>query len=489
MYIIYIFISNYRASDDELRAEVREAAALAGEAEQDNEAGLIKLLRSRYKEKSEEHGFKDTPGPPLQTSIAMMFWMSPLLHIKLGLTKSVLEHLLDFNRECTERFPEVIVNAKNEVTTAQQNMDKIIADMNAFTSAHDEIGKQRHTAIKDFNRHSKAIRKWHDYVNESTRLVAKNAEDYATACTEMELVNIQLLALCGQVGQEGIEILTERNRVRSLEAAALNESKKLAVAALKNAKNRLDSELKKTENRPVEAAIEDILTLYGIVRQVYHGQSLIGEHCHRLLHWHEIILEKITEVLKDATLRRVDTADDIDERIDEYIRHLRDLMGAMDYAFSVSANQDHVATDEECDTFEQVCKFIGSKWRSFLKLSCPPKLHMLESHMWVHLRRFRNLGVFGEDPVERLHNTDNKYNRLFNNIKTFKRAETAKLSRQSTENIPAVKEILTNQKENSKRKQSAATQEKKNVKKQRLDEIKHTSTLHVKQIAANNANN
>ena len=63
---------------------------------------------------------------------------------------------------------------------------------------------------------------------------------------------------------------------------------------------------------------------------------------------------------------------------------------------------------------------------------CNSKLHMLESHVWVQMQFFCNLGVFGEDPVERWHNKDNQANRLLNNIKTFFRAELVKANRRST---------------------------------------------------------
>jgi hypothetical protein len=125
-----------------------------------------------------------------------------------------------------------------------------------------------------------------------------------------------------------------------------------------------------------------------------------------------------------------DTAPDIDGRIDEYFEQMRDLMFAMDYVFSECANQHHQSTDEKCLLFEKACKYIGGLWRVFLKISVAPKLHMLESHVWVQMQFFRNL--VGEDPVERWHNKDNQANRLLNNIKTFFRAELVKANRRST---------------------------------------------------------
>ena len=42
-------------------------------------------------------------------------------------------------------------------------------------------------------------------------------------------------------------------------------------------------EIKKWDNRPIERSIEKILSEYGIVRQAWHSQSLIGKDCQRLL--------------------------------------------------------------------------------------------------------------------------------------------------------------------------------------------------------------
>jgi hypothetical protein len=64
----------------------------------------------------------------------------------------------------------------------------------------------------------------------------------------------------------------------------------------------------------------------------------------------------------------------------------------------------------------------------------------------------RNLGAFGEDPLERMHNFDNQQNRIFSNMmKTFERSEDAKARRRSTGQSADVQAILTGQKTRSAR--------------------------------------
>ena len=56
------------------------------------------------------------------------------------------------------------------------------------------------------------------------------------------------------------------------------------------------------------------------------------------------------------------------------------------------------------DAFETLCKAFGVQFRAMCG-HVPPKVHVLESHLPNQLRRFRCLGLFSEDPIERLHHT------------------------------------------------------------------------------------
>lgn len=52
--------------------------------------------------------------------------------------------------------------------------------------------------------------------------------------------------------------------------------------------------------------------------------------------------------------------------------------------------------DEECDTFQKACEYLGMKWREF-DLSPTPKVQSLERHEPEFMWRYRRL--FAEDSI------------------------------------------------------------------------------------------
>jgi hypothetical protein len=207
-------------------------------------------------------------------------------------------------------------------------------------------------------------------------------------------------------------------------------------------------------NKPVEHLIEEVLAKYGVQRQVFHSHSLIGEHCHRLLRDNVTILVEIEEILKDPTVRRENVSEDIDDEIGVHLTDLGDLMGSLDIAFSYASRPEPPLTDVESATLKLLCSYIGHLWRRMFK-TVPPKLHILETHMPVQAEYFRILGMFTEDPIERMHNEDNQYNR------SFERSEKAKHTRSSLEHGPETRAIIEETKGKSKRKMGSESREKK----------------------------
>ena len=114
----------------------------------------------------------------------------------------------------------------------------------------------------------------------------------------------------------------------------------------------------------MEDELERILAQYGILRQLYHSQSLIGEHCHRLLYSHEAILNDVAHMFKNKDIRRQDLNDDlINGEIDTYIAKMQDTMAAMDFVFSLLGMASEEATDEDVEDFKLVVRYIGTKNR------------------------------------------------------------------------------------------------------------------------------
>jgi hypothetical protein len=152
--------------------------------------------------------------------------------------------------------------------------------------------------------------------------------------------------------------------------------------------------------------------------------------------------------------------DNIEDFVNNWLEKL--IMSGLDYIFQLAGRTTGQVSDEECETFEDACTYIGYLWRdSFEGTTVPPKLHLLETHLPEQLRYFRILGIFLEDPIERLHKVDNDYNRLFANIKCFKRRELQKGSRGSYKFSPQLKKHLGENEDLSRRRFSNSSVIKK----------------------------
>jgi len=204
---------------------------------------------------------------------------------------------------------------------------------------------------------------------------------------------------------------------REVMKAAEKDSKKVLSDTVKALQQARKNQYKK----PVKEATEEVMIKFGIVTQAYHSHSLIGEHCHRFLMHRDEILTAIREVWINGveTYGQDYVEDDIYEKIDKFISEMSDLMEALDYCCSVLGRLNYWYNDEEIREFQSVATYFGIIWREYLKKSVPPKLHMLEKHAHEFLSDWRNTGNFGEDPVERDHHDENKFNRLFCNINNW----------------------------------------------------------------------
>jgi hypothetical protein len=216
------------------------------------------------------------------------------------------------------------------------------------------------------------------------------------------------------------------------------EEKKIRTAT-KNAWNR---ERSRQVNKPVEAALEEILEQHNIVRQQYHGKALIGNHVNSLLDNCEVILEAFTAVMLDRSLRRADTADNIDEMIDDVMLNSLDLWQVLEVC-NRYMNQLEPLTDEERANFRSFCGYFGELWReSFPETQRPPKLHLLETHAPDQMDKFGSLGKFSEDPIERHHHLLNKYHRQFSAIRNFEKKAEAIRRLFMKSNNPKVKACI-----------------------------------------------
>jgi hypothetical protein len=61
-------------------------------------------------------------------------------------------------------------------------------------------------------------------------------------------------------------------------------------------------------------------------------------------------------------------------------------------------------TVERIGAFRKICTAFGVQWRAVIG-HVSPKVHLIESHLADQFLKLRCLGLFSEDPIERLHHS------------------------------------------------------------------------------------
>lgn len=85
---------------------------------------------------------------------------------------------------------------------------------------------------------------------------------------------------------------------------------------------------------------------------------------------------------------------------------------------------------------------VGEMWRILFPGRATPKIHVLESHAPDQLERFGVLGLFSEDPVERLHHQHLVEIRRFCNVREYEKRERYIYSRWAAANTERCRKII-----------------------------------------------
>jgi hypothetical protein len=241
---------------------------------------------------------------------------------------------------------------------------------------------------------------------------------YEEACHKLEETREEWRQLGFEITENDIQQAQEEFKELLQEKERLKQSEKDAKKHVSETVKLLQFARKNQFHKPVKQATESIMCKYGIITQAYHSHSLIGEHCHRLLMHRDDILYDVKALWIAFTMdeRNMEFFDNnIIDSIEQFISQMSDLLEALDYCCSILGRQNYWFNDTEIAEFKSVASYFGIIWREYLEKSVPPKLHVLEKHAHEFLSRWRNTGNFGEDPVERDHHDENKFNRLFCN--------------------------------------------------------------------------
>ena len=89
--------------------------------------------------------------------------------------------------------------------------------------------------------------------------------------------------------------------------------------------------------------------------------------------------------------------------------------------------------EEVIETFQKVAECFGQIYRSYFDKNATPKLHLLEVHAPMELRKNKRLKVFAEDSIAREHLNNKAYSILL---------RTSKIGSSATENLRNEKILL-----------------------------------------------
>jgi hypothetical protein len=212
--------------------------------------------------------------------------------------------------------------------------------------------------------------------------------------------------------------------------------------------------------------LEKILDFYGIAKEQHYTMTFTGESCHRYGEHHSEILDKIEEMLLTTNKQELD----LENEIKEMIIQLRDIMEVFHYVSSVMTRSAS-STIEECDIFEEACKYIGNKWRQY-GYSVTPKVHILEAHVPYYLNKYGRIDKFDESVIEREHHTNIVWDRMLSNIRNWRDRVKHREERKSASSIPGVVDSMHFTTSTLTRNLSSASRDKKQLQVEEQESIK-----------------
>ncbi len=252
--------------------------------------------------------------------------------------------------------------------------------------------------------------------------------------------------------------LDEKEKQNVVDEMELPKQIKAAEATLSKATTKMNKVLGAEPKGACDEAIKKILHGWKCAKEQYHGGCFIGPHCKIITKNAQKIFSQINVALKK---HKKDTVTDafIDETVEKYEAILR----TFDFCASTMRSTE-MQTPDNIEKFRTTAKKVGEMWRMLFPGRATPKIHALESHAPDQLERFGVLGLFSEDPVERLHHQHLVEIRRFCNIREYEKRERYIYSRWAAANTERCRRIIALWVQRKTRKQSAGTKKVKEEK-------------------------
>ena len=227
--------------------------------------------------------------------------------------------------------------------------------------------------------------------------------------------------------------------------------------------------------------IDGILYENGVPRNLYYSGSLNGHASEKLLANHKKIFTELKELFIQEKQAKDPSGfnDTFLKELDAFFSNFTNLAGLLDDILQTISRQNVQYSDQQLDEFDCIVEKFSKLWRS-LKLPSTVKLHHIESHAGPMLRKYRCLGNYSEENIERMHRVINQKHTQFGAIRSLMRRYQMILDEDKIACIAGVEESRHMVKEGRKRVFSEVTEkvkEEKNIKKEEHERSKRIKNL------------
>jgi hypothetical protein len=379
---------------------------------------------------------------PLFDSIPIANFIVPVLHILIGVGNALVNCLYEFVDERIEKLPEQLIIARNNINTAEINVDEANRDFNDWLQ-NDGITLSGHMIEKS---------------NIIQQLKARNED--GTFVVRDQNMKKELNARKSE-----LHALIKRLQAEKKEKTLRLEGLKKLLRTMSDKKRDVEKNLGKVARPIWEQIEEDCFVKFGIERPYYHGGKYNGKATIKLLNDAPAILGAV----KDFLLTKVpQEARCSNEEVAKQLNTYVDFFTVFDTVFSNSRTAvGKLSEVKEEETYKAIQ--LGLKmWRDF-EMNISPKLHVLEDHLFSQLSLFQGLGDYSEDFVEQAHQIGMREEARTFAMRDRNRIALIHCRNEHKRSLPAVKEIqaAVAEKTSRKRKQPAQMNAKERQKMER----------------------
>ena len=227
--------------------------------------------------------------------------------------------------------------------------------------------------------------------------------------------------------------------LKTLSGQKKKESKKLKTVKLKL---ELEQQKRAGNVNGIDNLLLGFLEERNIKKQHFHGGSMNGVCCRRLLDNVDVIFENIQSMVKDKIAKNDENNKQNIELLFGVIDTFKDLFECMDIVFSKLRILD--PSEVEIKEIGKAIKVLEGLWKK-LDLNITPKMHILTCHTLDQVIMFGGIADKVEDFVEKAHQIGKKLDHLVSRMssQSFRQQELVKIRRQWLTSDPLVSNQLS----------------------------------------------